>query len=279
MPIIKGRKMLPAVLIIAIGVLASVAAWIGITHQIRAGQITIAIAVPRRDIVAYVPITANDLTLKEVPAAAVDGYTVRDASEAAGKMAAVTLYAGKPIDRRDLLNSDNGNYAAGYEVVGVVTDAARSAGVKSGDVVDVYCLRVDQTAQASGVIPGIKAASDARVLRVCDEQGQPIDGSGENASGGVIGGVAGAVTGGVAPKTPKVVYLLVRAEEVPNVTPGAWDKGAVVVLVRKPYAGINGSSQGISGQAEQQQSQPPVEQPSVSGGRPVMSEKAPGNSK
>lgn len=283
MPVItKGRKMLPAVAAVVLGLLVAAAAWTGIMRQIKAGQAAVTIVVPRHDIMAYTPITAADLAVKTAPAAAVDGYTLRDAAEAAGKAAAATLYAGKPIDRRNLIDSSVGGYAAaGYDVVGVVTDVARSAGVRDGDVVDVYCLQMNQTAQAGNVQAGVKVATEARVLRICDEQGQPLEGIGESVpGGGVIGGVTGAVAGGnVVPRIPRVVYLLVRAEEAPNVAPGAWDKGAVMVLVRKPYAVINGSSQGIAGQTGQQQPQPSVEQPSVSGESSATPEKASGGGK
>lgn len=266
MPIIKkGRKTLPAVLAVALGLLVAAAAWTGVMRQVKAGQATVAVAVPRHDILAYTPIAANDLTVKMVPVLAVDGYTLRDASEADGKAAAATLYAGKPIDRRSLIDVTAGSYAAaGDVVVGVTTNAARSAGVKSGDVVDVYCLRQDQAAQTGGGVQvGIKVASDARVLRVCDDQGQPLESGGsDGAAGGTLGGIAGAAGVG-APKEPKVVYLLVRAEEAPDVAPGAWDKGAVMVLVKKPYAGTNAQVAALPGQAGPQQAQQPPLQPSA----------------
>jgi len=236
----KLKRVSPGLLAVVVGLAVAVFAWNALHRQVTEARQTVRVVVPKHDIGAYSVVNASDLGTKEVPPSAVDGFTVRKAGEAAGKVATAPLYAGKPIDRR-VLAEPSGD-VGGRQVVGVNVDAARCAGVRAGDVVDVYWLRPEQGAWAPSQ-SAVLVARDVRVLKVCDERGQEVEGSPS-----VLQGAVGAVA--AARKEPKVVYLLVKPEDVPKVIGGAAEKSAFIALARKSAPSAAETEQEVSTGAE-----------------------------
>ncbi|MDN5375117.1 MAG: hypothetical protein PWQ39_157 [Thermacetogenium sp.] len=233
-----GRRW-PLYLAILAGVAVALFSWFTLNKQIQQTQTTVSVVVPKEDIDAFAIISPDKLVIKEVLSISADKYTAREIHEVAGMLTTAPLYAGKPVDVRYLEepSEDTGN----YHVVGVNIDAARAAGVKAGDVVDVYWLKPEQGAwaptQASQLI-----ATNVRVLRVCDERGQPIMEEAKT--------LQSAVGGVVAPnREPKIVYLVVKPEDVPLIIGGSAVKSTSIALARKPLqaGGVNyGSTELIS---------------------------------
>lgn len=220
-----ARKV-PAVLAVLAGIASAVFAWNAVNEKVARATQTATVVVAARDIDAYGLIEKGSLALREVPATAVDKFTARKVEEVAGKVALAPLYKDKPVDVR--LLAEPSDDAAGFQVVGVNVDPARAAGVRPGDLVDVYWLSVDQSAW----VPGNGAtlvASAVRVLKVCDERGNPIT------EGGLL---QQAASGGAAfGKGPSIVYLAVRPEDVPRVIGGAAPKSAFIALARRSSEG------------------------------------------
>lgn len=232
----NAKRNWPAYVAIIVGIIVAFFAWKALNGQVQKTQARISIVVPKEDIDAFSVVSPEKLVVKEVLGISTDKHTAQKLNEVAGMLTTAPLYAGKPIDMRCLVkpNEDIGK----YEVVGVNIDAARAAGVKTGDIVDVYWLNSDQgtwtPAQASQLI-----ASNVRVLRVCDEHGQPIDDNSKT--------IQGAVNYVVTPeREPKIVYLLVKPEDVPLIIGGSATKSASIALTRKSSetftnGGVNGN--------------------------------------
>lgn len=220
-----------------VGLVVAACAWSALQRWVMAMSETVTVVVPKRDLEAYSVIRASDLVFKDVPSTVVDGFVVRKADEAAGKIATAPLYAGKLIDRRVLAEPFQG--IGRWQVVGVNVSAARCAGVRAGDIVDVYWLRPEQGAWAPSQA-SLLVARDARVLKVCDERGQEIGDSPP---------VVQQAVGAVAPagREPRVVYLLVRPEDVPCVIGGAAEKSAFIALARKLAPGNSTGTEVRSG--------------------------------
>ncbi len=234
-----GRRW-PLYLAILAGVAVALFSWFTLNKQIQRTQTTVSVVVPKEDIDAFAIISPDELVIKEVLSISADKYTARKIHEVAGMLTTAPLYAGKPVDVRYLEepSEDTGN----YHVVGVNIDAARAAGVKAGDVVDVYWLKPEQgawaPAQASQLI-----AANVRVLRVCDERGQPIMEEAKT--------LQSAVGGVVAPsREPKIVYLAVRPEDVPLIIGGSAAKSTSIALVRKPLQARGVNYGGVSKESE-----------------------------
>ena len=207
--------------------------------RIAAAQQTVAVIVPKQDIQAYSSITADNLTAENIPLASADNYTARSAGQVSNMVATAQLYAGKPIDLRLLAKPSDST--GNFEVVGVNVDAARSVGVKPGDIVDVYWLQAQQGAWVPGQ-GSIPVAGNVRVLRVCDEHGQPIN---EGQSSSALSSVGAAISPPASYKEPKIVYLLVRPEDVAKVIGGSGDKNASIAFARKSSEStINMTGQG-----------------------------------
>ena len=214
----------PAILAVLAGVASAVFAWRAVNEKVARATQTVSVVVAARDVEAYTLLDRSVLTYREVPAAAADGFTVQKAEAAVGKVALAPLYKDKPIDMRFL--AEPSDDAAGFQVVGVNVDPARAAGVKPGDLVDVYWLTPDQGAWVPGSGATLVARA-VRVLKVCDDRGNPL------AEGNLLQQAASAGSAAFG-KGPSIVYLAVRAEDVPRVIGGAAPKSASVALARRP---------------------------------------------
>lgn len=236
----KNKKVFTALTAALIGVLVAVVSWWYLQDYMRKATAAVEVLVPKRNIPPYSVIKQEDLGVRKFPVSAVDQNTVRSVSEVAGKAASVTLYAGKPIDKRWLIGAESGAISGRY-VVGVRTDAARAAGVRPGDVVDVYWIAASAAAamgQTNTV--SVRVASDALVLDVSDGFGISLD----QLRQGLVGEM---VKGDASRLEPKIIYLLVKSEEVPQVIAGASEKGATLAVAKKPVAAREGIENGNTG--------------------------------
>jgi len=221
------RRKWPVILAIVIGLGVSGFAGTKLYQEVDRIQQTMTVVVPTSDIDPYSKLTLEDVTTAQIAATVVDANTVTKLADVKDKMTVAPLYKGKPIDKRVL--AETADDIGSYQVVGVNIDPARNAGVKKGDIVDVYWLRPEQGAwmpsQAS-----ILVARDVRVLRVCDERGQALDDE---------KGVVQSAVGGVnpVPRKPAIVYLLVKPQDVPNVIGGAGEKSSFIALAKKSKPG------------------------------------------
>ncbi|MDH7578194.1 MAG: RcpC/CpaB family pilus assembly protein [Bacillota bacterium] len=248
-----SRRNWPVYLAVFVGLVVALLSWNKLSAETRRAQETVAVVVPVRDVQAYSTLSQEDLMLARIPARAADAYTAKNASEVAGKVTTAPLYRGKPVDVRFLVEpSEN---AGNYQVVGVNVNAARAAGVKPGDLVDVYWLRPEQ-----GWVPeqsSLLLAQDVRVLRVCDERGTPVGEEPKTVQGAVVSAVGPA-------REPRIVYLLVKPEDVSKIIAGSADKSSFIALARKsaPSGGENvaqypqAETTGAGGQAAPQGESP-----------------------
>lgn len=213
----------PVYLAIFAGLIVSCVAWNYQNEKNAKIMATVNVVVPKQDIEAYSLVTAEKLTIKKVRASNVDKFTARDINLTAGMVTTAPLYSGKVIDSRYLVKPSD--EIGRMQVVGVKIDAARAAGVRTGDIVDVYWLTPEQGAwsytQGSRLI-----AQNVRVLRVCDERGEPLPEQ--------SGTIQSAVGGVVAPiKEPRIVFLLVNPGDVSKIIGGSAEKNASIALARK----------------------------------------------
>lgn len=230
-------KKLPHVLAVAVGLTVAFFAWSHVNRQVTAAKQAVTVPVPARDVDAYTVIKKEDMAPVNIPSTAVDDYTVLKLDEAVNKVTLSPLYRGKPIDRRSLADPDSN--AGNYQVVGINVDPARAAGVRPGDLVDVYWLPPERGGWTPDGGTSL-VAKGVRVLKVCDEKGNPVEEPG--------GAIQQAVTGAVAPRRGvAIVYLAVRPEDVARVIGGAAPKSASIALARRSGEAKNESTRHAGG--------------------------------
>ena len=183
-----------------------------ISEQVETATKTVEIVVLKTDVEAYSIIDAKNITTKAVSPNIADEKTVTKQENVIGKATAAPLYAGKPIDIRNIIDAKEDIQEK--QVVGVYIDAARCAGVTEGDIVDIYRV----TESAGNPSPCI--ASNSRVLKVTNESGVSV----KQLSNG------DAKTYGA----PKIIYLLVKPAEVSFVIQGSVEqKNTYLSLAKK----------------------------------------------
>jgi pilus assembly protein CpaB len=232
-------KKLPHVLAVAVGLTVALFAWSHVSRQVTEARQAVTVPVPARDVDAYTSVGKEDLVPANVPLVSVDSYTVMKPEEVVNKITLSPLYRGKPIDRRSLAGPDSD--AGNYQVVGINVDPARAAGVRPGDLVDVYWLPPERGGWTPEGGTSL-VAGGVRVLKVCDEKGNPVEEPG--------GAVQQAVTGAVAPRRgAAIVYLAVRPEDVARVIGGSAPKSASIALARRSGEAKNVNVQHTGGDA------------------------------
>lgn len=200
------RNKIPLILALLIGIVVMMFSYNLMQKQVEEATTTVAILVPKSDIEAYSIVTAENLTTLQVPPSIVDANTVVEFGDITDKVCTVPLYTNKPIDIRNI--ADKPSEIGNKQVVGVYIDAARCAGVVDGDLVDVYRVNPGTQGEAAPLI-----AQNARVIRVTDEKGVPVKGA-----SAVLQSAETAIS---VVKNPRIVYLLVTPNEVPQVIQGS----------------------------------------------------------
>ncbi|NLN47963.1 MAG: hypothetical protein GX154_02485 [Clostridiales bacterium] len=196
------QKKLIIGLALLIGIGIAVFAYTAINKQVEEATQTVQIVVLQTDVDAFSSISPKNITTKAVPPNIVDDFTVTSPEQITELFTSAPLYAGKPIDIRNIV--DPKEDMQDKQVVGVFIDSARYAGVTEGDIVDIY--RVDTT-------PGVSSpcvASNSRVLKIIDDKGFAVQKLAK-----------GTVTEAGSPSMPHIVYLLINPSEVPFVVQGS----------------------------------------------------------
>jgi len=177
------------------------------------------IPVPTRDIPAYTTVAKSDIVLKEITKSTEPTWAIKQPEEIVGKVALTTLRFDAPINPNDISNTGN---LPNLQIVSVNIDAARTAGAQQGDIVDVYWITAEQNGQANSRT----VAANARVVEVCDANGQPT--SNQTAIQQSVS------TTFKSPSGSTMIYrLLVKPEEVAGVVPGGAPKNTSIALVKK----------------------------------------------
>jgi len=179
------------------------------------------VVVASAQIEAYSNLSPDNIKIEYVSSKFVDEFTAKNVEEITDKITMVPLYPGRPIDIR--LVADKPEEIGEGQVVGVNIDSVRFAGVTEGDTVDVYRLDIENLAA-----PAQKIASNAKVLKVTDEKNISINEANN------IARSAAASAGLTQVATPRIVYLLVKPEEVPYVIQGSLPGSTVISLSKKP---------------------------------------------
>jgi pilus assembly protein CpaB len=117
---------------------------------------TVDVVTAARDLVAGVPLGADDLALVALPADLVPTGALTTAAAAAGRLAAGPVRAGEPLTDVRLLGA--GLLDAGDEVAAPlrVAEPATAALVRAGDVVDVLSAAPEGGASADTVARGLR---------------------------------------------------------------------------------------------------------------------------
>lgn len=184
-----------------------------------AGQDSLRVPVPARDLPRYHMITEDDLDFRTVPQA--DPGVVTEVGEVVGQMAETTLYEGEQI-RRERLGVVSP--VTGYHQISINVDLARSGGARPGDVVDIYKLNEAQPMGAHQPV-----AVDAIVLAVLDGQGNSIYGDKNWTDKALQTGA----------KPPAVIRLAISPANISQVVDGARPGGTHMVVVVKDREGGN----------------------------------------
>lgn len=217
----KNKLAFLLILAFIVGSAISIYAYKGIkTQQAKELELT-PVVVASAQIDAYSNLSPDNIKIDYVSAKLVNEFTARDMSELANKITMIPLYPGHPIDIR--LVADKPEEIGDGQVVGVNIDSVRFAGVTEGDTVDVYWLGNENIA-----MPAQKIASNAKVLKVTDEKNISI------AEKNNIARSAAASAGLADIATPRIVYLLVKPEEVPYVIQGSQPGSSNISLSKKP---------------------------------------------
>ncbi|NPV89596.1 MAG: hypothetical protein HPY50_02315 [Firmicutes bacterium] len=230
----KGRdwkKIAINSLAVIIALIVGVYGWLSINKRVAEASKTVSIPVLARNIDPYSKINREDLTTINVSASIVDANTAANAEELVNKVTIAPIYKDKPIDKRLLVTQDSS--AGNYYVVGVNVDPTRSAGVQPGDLVNVYWIQQSNT-QNGQQLNNVLMAAGVRVLKVCDDKGQPIDTKPSAGNTGVQGAMSSVVA--TTAKPPSIVYLAVKPEEASRVVGGASPKNVNLALVKIPNA-------------------------------------------
>lgn len=186
--------------------------------NVQGTEETIQLPVPKRDIAMYEKINPDDLKWKEYPKGADIVAAIKTPDEIAGMTAIVPLYKDIQISRRSVTDEPEILFKGKY-IISVNTDSIRSAGVVTGDIVDVYWVASEQATTTGRLI-----ARNAKVVTVSDQK--------------VLGAQA---------KSTGYVQLAIRPEEAPYLVPGAIPADTHVVLVKKPNGADNkGLQKGVA---------------------------------
>lgn len=200
------KKRIPLIIALVIGIAIMGVSYTKINEQVETATTTVKVLVPKANIEAYSVIARDNLTVAEIPPGIADEYTATGTEQVADRVTTAPLYAGKPIDLRTIIAKTEDHQDK--QVVGVYIDAARCAGVNEGDIVDVYRISPQSQGEAAP-----KIADNCRVLRVTDAKGTPVRGASallQNASESIN-----------ISKDPRIVYLLIKPQEVPYVIQGS----------------------------------------------------------
>lgn len=177
------------------------------------------------NIEAYSILSEENIRVEYISAKFVDEFTVTEKDQLLNKITTVPLYEGRAIDMR--LITDKPDDIGNKQVVGVNIDAVRFAGVSDGDMIDIYWLGTNENP-----LPAQKIAHNAKVLRVSDEKGVPINES-KN-----IARSAAASAGLAKMENPRIVYLLLDPQEVPYVVQGSASGNNKISFSKKPIEDI-----------------------------------------
>lgn len=203
------KQRLPLIIALVVGIGITIFSYAMVQKKVDTATQTVAIMVPKTTIEAFSVIKKENLMTVHIPPTITDENTAKAADQLIGKIPTAPLYPGKPIDLR--MVAEKPEDVGDKQVVGAYIDAARCAGVTEGDVVDVY--RVSSSIQGE---PAPLIALNCRVLRITDDKGIPVKGASaimQNVSTDV-----GLV------RDPRIVYLLVKSQEVPYVIQGSLSK-------------------------------------------------------
>jgi pilus assembly protein CpaB len=210
------KNTLTRVVPIVLGLAAAVGGWLYLQSYLETHKDMVSLPVAARDIAPYTTITGDDITYKEFIAGSEQADAITDPREAIGKITTAALQKGWQINKKVLASKDiYGN----QRQIGVNVDAARAAGVKPGDLVDVYWL-LPETGVWTGKTAAL-VAENVRVIAVCDQKGARLDRDNNKQM--------------VTPTSnePRVVYLLVKPEDVDKVIGGSGPKNASIALAVK----------------------------------------------
>lgn len=171
------------------------------------------VVVSKVDIRADTKLTRDNIEIRNVSAKFVDESTATELEEVLDKIATVPIFEGKPIDLRNIQDRPKQELGNRSEI-GVYVDSARSGGVEAGDIVDVYWIHGGELAQPASLI-----ASNVRVWKVLNDKGEEINNIGISAA--------------VKNNNPRIVYLMVKSEEIPYVIQGAYSGNNNIALAKK----------------------------------------------
>lgn len=203
------KKRLPLIIALIAGIIIMGFSYAKIQKQVETATATVQVLVPKTNIEAYSIVTKENLAITEVPPNIIDEYTAVSPEQIDGRITTAPLYSGKPIDLRTII-APSEDYQD-KQVVGVYIDAARCAGVNEGDIVDVYRISPQSQGEAAP-----KIAMNCRVLRITDEKGIPVRGA-----SAILQSASESIN---INKNPRIVYLLIKPEEVPYVIQGSSDQ-------------------------------------------------------
>jgi hypothetical protein len=209
-----------AILAIVIGVAVTGYSYYKSGGLAKPAQAYVAIPVPSTEISSYTTITRNDIVLKEYMPGTEPQGIIMEPEGLIGKVAIKNLHKDMPITPNEISDLTS---LPNLEVVSVNVDAARAAGAQQGDIVDVYWIKTDQTGQATAT----PVASNARVVEICDANGNPTSATQSSTMAPVAN--AFKTTNGAS-----IIYrLLIKPEEVSGVVAGGAPKNTSVALVKK----------------------------------------------
>jgi Flp pilus assembly protein CpaB len=200
------KKRVPLIIALVIGIAVMGYSYTKIQEQVETATTTVQVLVPKANVEAYSMVTKDNLTVAEVPPSIADEFTAVSPEQVDGRITTAPLYTGKPIDLRTIIAKTED--FQDKQVVGVYIDAARCAGVNDGDIVDVYRISPQFQGEAAP-----KIAMNCRVLRVTDDKGTPVRGA-----SALLQSASESIN---ISKNPRIVYLLIKPEEVPYVIQGS----------------------------------------------------------
>ncbi len=212
------KKTIITIAAIILGLLVALFAWVNIDKP-QDAEVNVNILVPTKDISPYNKLQADDFKTKTVKESEIDSYTVMESAQLQDMITTVTLYANKPIDKRNLnLVSDTSN----KRIIGVLIDSTRLSNATAGDYVDVYWVG-DKTETTVAVPPAIPLSYKAQIIA--------IDGVGGSTSSLSVQKVA-------SESKINSVYLLVNPEEAPYIIQGSMKNNIALSKVLNPQSAL-----------------------------------------
>ncbi len=215
----------PVIITIILGLAVfSGASWYVFQYSIK-NRPTEKVLVAARDIPAYRVIKAIDLQYRTIPEGGAEPGSVQDPNFAINKMTMIPLYANRQIPKQ-ALTEDVLAIKSGERAVAVNVDLTGAVGnnLLPGDLVDVYWV-------PSKDFPGYIIAENARVLKIEDQNGNPVTPSDwQNKTRGLA---QVAETTKQNSSLPAVAVLIVKNEYVPEITRTVVD-GTVVLAKKRP---------------------------------------------